>query len=187
MSCSIGAEEAEEIGVEHLLRDIRDRHSFSASSSSYESSTSGTSDGTLDGTISETTNPSHPPDQSTFLFKSMEKDLVPLSRKVNACVKSIKALIESLDGIKKYLEKVYQGRLPLNQAILALLQDISHLLPFSSYGSDEWSRSFTEKSNDHLALIYAATLNKAILSLHSLIDNKISNRETDVVLAAEPK
>jgi|TARA_B110000285_G_C15011773_1_gene556828 26S proteasome regulatory subunit N8 len=40
-------------------------------------------------------------------------------------------------------------------------------------------KSFSVKSNDYMFLIYVCSLIKSVTSLHSLINNKISNKETE--------
>ena len=77
----IEAEEAEEIGVEHLLRDIRD-----------------VAVGTL-------------------------------STRVTNQLQSLQGLHLRLRDIQAYLQKVLDGQLPVNHAILGNLQDVFNLLP----------------------------------------------------------
>ena len=38
-------------------------------------------------------------------------------------------------------------------------------------------KSFSVKSNDYMYLIYVCSLIKSVISLHSLINNKIQNKE----------
>src|SRR3984885_4220308 len=77
----IEAEEAEEIGVEHLLRDIRD-----------------VAVGTL-------------------------------STRITSQLQSLQGLHLRLRDIGQYLQKVIDGTLPVNHAILGNLQDVFNLLP----------------------------------------------------------
>merc|ERR1711973_924210 len=77
----IGAEEAEEVGVEHLLRDVKD-----------------TTVGTL-------------------------------SQRITGQLMGLKGLNQKLQDMKAYLEKVVQGKLPVNHAITYHLQDIFNLVP----------------------------------------------------------
>ena len=78
---TIEAEEAEEIGVEHLLRDIRD-----------------VAVGTL-------------------------------STRITSQLQSLQGLHLRLQDIGRYLQKVLDGDLPVNHAILGNLQDVFNLLP----------------------------------------------------------
>lgn len=41
-------------------------------------------------------------------------------------------------------------------------------------------KAFSIKSNDNMYLIYVASLIKSVVSLHSLINNKINNKETEL-------
>ncbi|KKY28853.1 putative 26s proteasome regulatory subunit rpn8 [Phaeomoniella chlamydospora] len=138
----IEAEEAEEIGVEHLLRDIRD-----------------VAVGTL-------------------------------STRITAQLQSLQGLHLRLQDIGKYLQKVLDGELPVNHAILGNLQDVFNLLPNLSTpipkpGVDgregtensELARAMSVKTNDQLMTIYLSSLVRAITAFHDLIENKIQNRQ----------
>lgn len=138
---TIEAEEAEEIGVEHLLRDIRD-----------------VAVGTL-------------------------------SARITAQLQSLQGLHLRLRDIGAYLQKVLDGELPVNHAILGNLQDIFNLLPNLTTApaskplakdqiqNSELARSMTVKTNDQLMTIYLSSLVRAITAFHDLIDNKIQNRQ----------
>lgn len=141
----IEAEEAEEIGVEHLLRDIRD-----------------VAVGTL-------------------------------STRITSQLQSLQGLHLRLRDIGQYLQKVIDGTLPVNHAILGNLQDVFNLLPNLSTpktslnspdGSDspiknnsELAHAMSVKTNDQLMAIYLSSLIRAITAFHDLIENKIQNRQ----------
>jgi 26S proteasome regulatory subunit N8 len=136
----IEAEEAEEIGVEHLLRDIRD-----------------VAVGTL-------------------------------STRVTNQLQSLQGLHLRLRDISTYLQKVLDGQLPVNHAILGNLQDIFNLLPNlstpkqgpagnSAKADGELSYAMSTKTNDQLMSIYLSSLIRAITAFHDLIENKIQNRQ----------
>ncbi|KAI9803521.1 MAG: proteasome regulatory particle subunit [Sarcosagium campestre] len=153
----IEAEEAEEIGVEHLLRDIRD-----------------VAVGTL-------------------------------STRITSQLQSLQGLHLRLRDIGQYLQKVLDGELPVNHAILGNLQDVFNLLPnlsvpqvaaASSQSSpedpnvpdvdnSELSRAMSVKTNDQLMTIYLSSLIRAITAFHDLIDNKIQNRQQQEELDAK--
>ncbi|CAO1602352.1 proteasome regulatory particle subunit [Xanthoria calcicola] len=138
----IEAEEAEEIGVEHLLRDIRD-----------------VAVGTL-------------------------------STRITSQLQSLQGLHHRLRDIGQYLQKVLNGELPVNHAILGNLQDVFNLLPnlstpsnspqtsgtTSSTDNAELARAMSIKTNDQLMAIYLSSLIRAITAFHDLIENKIQNR-----------
>ncbi|KAK4251623.1 hypothetical protein VTI28DRAFT_10581 [Corynascus sepedonium] len=136
----IEAEEAEEIGVEHLLRDIRD-----------------VAVGTL-------------------------------STRVTNQLQSLQGLHLRLRDIQAYLQKVLDGELPVNHAILGNLQDVFNLLPNLSTpkpgasangakGDTELNYAMSVKTNDQLMAIYLSSLIRAITAFHDLIENKIQNRQ----------
>ena len=141
----IEAEEAEEIGVEHLLRDIRD-----------------VAVGTL-------------------------------STRITAQLQSLQGLHLRLRDISSYLQRVLDGDLPTNHAILGNLQDIFNLLPnlstpvtkpingadktSSQIENSELARSMSIKTNDQLMTIYLSSLVRAITAFHDLIENKRQNRQ----------
>ena len=151
---TIEAEEAEEIGVEHLLRDIRD-----------------VAVGTL-------------------------------STRITSQLSSLQGLHLRLQDIGKYLQKVLDGDLPVNHAILGNLQDVFNLLPNlstppatsrdlatvngmvngsvgmtgGSSGNTELSHAMSVKTNDQLMSIYLSSLIRSITAFHDLIDNKIQNK-----------
>ncbi|KAL5325941.1 hypothetical protein ACEPPN_007076 [Leptodophora sp. 'Broadleaf-Isolate-01'] len=141
----IEAEEAEEIGVEHLLRDIRD-----------------VAVGTL-------------------------------STRITNQLQSLQGLHLRLRDIGQYLQKVLDGALPVNHAILGNLQDVFNLLPnlstpkASSHipngvdapikNNSELAHAMSIKTNDQLMAIYLSSLIRAITAFHDLIENKIQNRQ----------
>lgn len=129
VSSEIGAEEAEEVGVEHLLRDIKD-------------TTSGT-----------------------------------LSQRITSQLGGLKGLYSQMNNIRDYLELVEVGKLPINHSIIYLLQDIFNLLPNSS--TEQFIKSNFIKTNDQMLVIYLATLVRSVIALHNLINNKITNRDSE--------
>lgn len=125
----IGAEEAEEVGVEHLLRDIKD-----------------TTVGSL-------------------------------SQHLSTLVAALKSLFSKLDDISVYLEQVTDGTLPVNHPIIYQLQDVFNLLP--NLNIPQLMDAFTVKTNDQNLVMYTASIIRAVIALHSLINNKTSNRAAE--------
>ncbi|XP_064640117.1 26S proteasome non-ATPase regulatory subunit 7-like [Lineus longissimus] len=125
----IGAEEAEEVGVEHLLRDIKD-----------------TTVGTL-------------------------------SQRITNQLQGLKGLHSQLQDIHSYLEKVAQGKLPVNHQIIYHLQDVFNLLPDVNLQS--FVKAVYVKTNDQMLVVYLASLIRSVIALHNLINNKIQNRDTE--------
>ena len=52
---------------------------------------------------------------------------------------------------------------------------------------DEMIKSFSVKSNDYMYVLYVSSLIKSVISLHSLINNKIYNKETEIEDAENKK
>jgi len=125
ITSEVGALEAEEVGVEHLLRDVKDT------------------------TIST------------------------LATKVNNKLLSLKSLISHLKEVHEYLNNVVNGRLPVNHAIIGQLQDVLNLAP--QIPAD----SFSVKTNDSMLVIYLASMVRAVIALHGLVNNKIDNVEAE--------
>ncbi|KAJ3222991.1 proteasome regulatory particle subunit [Chytriomyces hyalinus] len=129
LSSAIEAEESEEIGVEHLLRDIKDN---------------------IVGT---------------------------LSTQITDQLDSLKGLHKRLADIHAYLGKVAAGTFPVNHSILYNLQDMFNLLP--NLEKKETVACFAVSTNDELLVVYLSSLVRAVIALHNLIQNKITNREEE--------
>lgn len=129
IASEIGAEEAEEVGVEHLLRDIKNL-------------TAGT-----------------------------------LSQRITNQLLSLKGLNSRLQDIRDYLDKVATGKLPVNHTIIYQLQDVFNLLPNLSL--EEFIKSLSVKTNDQMLVVYVASLVRAVIALHNLINNKVANRDAE--------
>uniref|UniRef100_A0A1A9X3I2 26S proteasome non-ATPase regulatory subunit 7 n=1 Tax=Glossina brevipalpis TaxID=37001 RepID=A0A1A9X3I2_9MUSC len=125
----IGAEEAEEVGVEHLLRDIKD-----------------TTVGSL-------------------------------SQKITNQLMGLKGLNAQLSDIKNYLQRVGDGKMPINYQIVYQLQDIFNLLP--DITSDQFTETMYVKTNDQMLVVYLASMVRSIIALHNLINNKLTNRDAE--------
>jgi 26S proteasome regulatory subunit N8 len=117
-------------------------------------------------------------------------------------LQSLQGLHLRLQDIGRYLQKVLDGDLPVNHAILGNLQDVFNLLPNLSTpkaeGKDltsvnglvngsvgvsggssentELARAMSIKTNDQLMAIYLSSLIRAITAFHDLIENKIQNK-----------
>ena len=116
-----------------------------------------------------------------------------LSTRITSQLQSLQGLHLRLRDIGHYLQKVLDGTLPVNHAILGNLQDVFNLLPNLSTpkpsshipnGVDapitknsELSHAMSVKTNDQLMAIYLSSLIRAITAFHDLIENKIQNRQ----------
>jgi 26S proteasome regulatory subunit N8 len=131
ISSEIGALEAEEVGVEHLLRDIKDM------------------------------------------------SISTLATQLSAKLRSLKSLISHLQEMHTYLTSVCEGKMPINHQILGQLQDIFNLAP--NLNIEELFKSFTIKSNDMTLIIYLSALVRSVIALHSLVNNKLENKNRDTL------
>ena len=52
---------------------------------------------------------------------------------------------------------------------------------------DEIIKSFSVKSNDYMYVLYVSSLIKSVISLHSLINNKIHNKEQEAEVLLKDK
>lgn len=123
-----------------------------------------------------------------------------LSTRITSQLQSLQGLHLRLRDIGQYLQKVLDGDLPINHAILGNLQDVFNLLPnlstpkptpvggatngvgpaagsAASLDNSELARAMSVKTNDQLMAIYLSSLIRAITAFHDLIENKIQNRQ----------
>lgn len=143
---TIEAEEAEEIGVEHLLRDIRDQAAGKLSlrlTETYQS---------LLGLHQKLR------DISTYLEKVLLNDL-PLNH----------SILGKLQNVFNLLPKLIHG------STLGALQSKSVADRITDF-ANPLSTAFTVKSNDELMLVYISTLVRSVLAFHDLIENKLENK-----------
>lgn len=229
----VGATEAEEIGVEHLLRDVKDA-SVSTLASEVRSRAGGGGQrvaacdgwhacrrccGDAGGAVGAGPH-AHAPQPPSLR--------PPPLHQVGDMVAGLRGLRSRLLEMREYLEAVAGGRLPVNHDIMRGMQarafmgcrvqggvvrgnaspgaacgwqrgrdarlqtngsvaslpthasapsplppppqDIFNLLP--NLNVAELSRSFSAGANDMLLVLYLASLVRAVLALHDLIDNK---------------
>ncbi len=123
----VEATEPEEIGVEHLLREIKE-----------------------------------------IPLNSLESSI---SQKVQA----LRGLSGKIEEIVVYLRDVKEGRLPANNKIVFLLQEIINLLP--NLNSEDLIRSFAAKNNDMMFAVYVCAMVRCVLALHTLIFVGKNNEE----------
>jgi 26S proteasome regulatory subunit N8 len=112
-----------------------------------------------------------------------------LSTRITSQLQSLQGLHLRLRDIGQYLQKVLDGELPVNHAIMGNLQDVFNLLPnlttptsgntsaSSQTENNELARAMSVKTNDQLMAIYLSSLIRAITAFHDLIENKIQNRQ----------
>lgn len=115
-----------------------------------------------------------------------------LSTRITNQLQSLQGLHLRLREIGAYLQKVLDGELPVNHAILGSLQDVFNLLPNlaapaegalkgagAGAGVSELSHAMGIKTNDQMMAIYLSSLIRAITAFHDLIENKVQNKQHD--------
>ena len=90
---------------------------------------------------------------------------------------SLKGLHSHLQDIRDYLSQVATGKLPVNHTIIYQLQDVFNLLP--NLNIEEFVKSTAVKTNDQMLAVYVASLVRAVIALHNLINNKITLRDAE--------
>lgn len=125
----IDAEEAEEVGVTHLLREVQ--HT-----------------------------------QHNNLHDILHTKL-----------QSLQSLHTRLSGVSQYLDKVDNGVLQADHAIVSKIQQLLSLIP--QIASTQLVAAFNHNAHDSLAVTYVASLVRSITSLHKLIENKMLNRAAE--------
>lgn len=144
----IEAEEAEEIGVEHLLRDIRDQAAGTLSlrvTESYQSLLG------LHQKLREI---------AAYLEKVYERKL-PMNHSILGKLQNVLNLLPNLTYGNEQIDEIFSHGAADN------VEDSSNPL----------ATAFTVKTNDQLMLIYISTLVRSIVAFHDLIDNKLENKK----------
>ncbi len=144
----IEAEEAEEIGVEHLLRDIRD-----------------VAVGTLSTRITSQLQSLQGlhlrlRDIGTYLQKVIDKEL-PVNHAILGNLQDVFNLLPNLSNPTATPSEAVNG----SEGVQKL------------EGNSELARAMSVKTNDQLMAIYLSSLIRAITAFHDLIENKIQNRQ----------
>lgn len=145
----IEAEEAEEIGVEHLLTDIRDQAAGNLSlrvTQSYQSLLG------LHQKLREIAN---------YLDKVYSKKL-PINHTILGKLQNVFNLLPNLTN-------------PTNHANPISDSTTNNQSPSES--SNPLATAFTIKTNDELMMVYLSTLVRAIIAYHDLIENKLENKQ----------
>lgn len=144
----IEAEEAEEIGVEHLLRDIRD-----------------VAVGTLSTRITSQLQSLQGlhlrlRDIGQYLQKVIDKEL-PVNHAILGNLQDVFNLLPNLSNPTATPSEAIGGKGDGSERT----------------DNSELARAMSVKTNDQLMTIYLSSLIRAITAFHDLIDNKIQNRQ----------
>lgn len=176
----IAAEESEEIGVEHLLRDVSSAESVFPTTSTNTTHKKSSSSATAAAAPKD-----NQPSSSTAQFTddSIAAEVSEtLSTRINHIVNSLRGLAENLYHVQQYLVRVADNKLPICHPILYNIQTIMNLLPqaaLSETGHEQqvFHQALATSTNDRLAVTYVASLVRAVLALHNLIDNKLQQAQ----------
>ena len=148
----IEAEEAEEIGVEHLLRDIRDVAVGTLSTRVTSQLQS------LQGLHLRLR------DIGRYLQKVLDREL-PVNHAILGNLQDVFNLLPNLSTPKA-------DDPSSTEAVIESVHDNG-----SPTDNGELARAMSIKTNDQLMTIYLSSLIRAITAFHDLIDNKIQNRQ----------
>jgi 26S proteasome regulatory subunit N8 len=89
----------------------------------------------------------------------------------------LKGLVSRLQDISKYLQAVLDDKLPPNREILYNIQTLLATLPNTAV--DSVVHSLFEMTNDQHLVIYMASLTRAVLALHDLVNNKVKFKDLE--------
>lgn len=153
---SIEAEEAEEIGVEHLLRDIRDAAAGSLSLRITNQLQS------LQGLQQRLR------DIATYLQRVLNGEL-PVNHIILGKLQDVFNLLPNL-ATPSQIAAAPESSSKIGNT----LKDIAD-------AQDAPTKAFTIKTNDDMMIVYLSSLVRAIIAFHNLIENKIENRKNAAV------
>ncbi|CCD27305.1 proteasome regulatory particle lid subunit RPN8 NDAI_0K01140 [Naumovozyma dairenensis CBS 421] len=154
LPCDIEAEEAEEIGVEHLLRDVRDQAAGGLSIRLTNQLKS------LKGLQSKLN------DIANYLAKVTNNEL-PVNHTILGKLQDVFNLLPNL-GVPDEDEMVKGNKKKGNSSSIG--QDVID-------SSNNLQKALTVKTNDELMMIYISNLVRAIIAFDDLIENKIQNKK----------
>lgn len=151
---SIEAEEAEEIGVEHLLRDIRDTTTVGTLSTRVSSQLS-----SLRGLQSRLV-------EIRDYLKAVVNEELPVNHQIIYNLQDIFNLLPDLDGKGGAAAGIGSGGLKEKDLI--------------ELGKEEdTARSFSVANNDQLLVIYLSSLIRSVIALHELVNNRLENSKEE--------
>lgn len=151
---SLEADEAEEVGMEHLLRDITTKSDLFSSISEER-------------TTSQHTISSEPKEEAPLKAFSFAKSACS-----NLPTKILSSIDNQLADIDNYLEGVLSGRLPVNHSVLAGIQEVFNMLSNSNSSASTLNQALTQSTNDHLITVNVAALSRSVVALHNLLINR---------------
>jgi 26S proteasome regulatory subunit N8 len=154
---TLGAVEAEEVGVEHLLRDIHDP-TISTIASLIQEKVTG--------------------------LQTLHSKLLVCQQYIQSCITNNNAsgatATSNADGTNTSTTTTTTTIAPINPTILSNLQTIVSLLPNTIAITDQLHhRSMMEQTNDMYMSMYIAALIRTVMAIHDLIQNQIQYGNVD--------
>lgn len=154
LPCGIEAEEAEEIGVEHLLRDVRDQAAGDLSIRLTNQLKS------LKGLQSKLNDIVH------YLNKVINKEL-PINHTILGKLQDVFNLLPNLGESNDLTAFGGANAIDSNDKTNeSLIENANHL-----------QKALTVKTNDELMIVYISNLVRSIIAFDNLIENKIQNKK----------
>lgn len=92
-------------------------------------------------------------------------------------ITSMKALIQRLSEVKKYLSNVLTKKIVPNPIIISNCQELFNYLP--NFETEDIIKALSNQTNDNYLLLYLSWMVKTTVSLHKLINNKILIKESE--------
>ena len=100
-----------------------------------------------------------------------------MSKVASDKVLSFKALLDRLNQIREYLNKVINNKIPVNPQIIYNIQEIFNYLP--NFENENVIKAYSIQTNNNYLVLYLSWVVKTIIALHKLVNNKISLKEKE--------
>lgn len=92
-------------------------------------------------------------------------------------ITSIKALIQRISEVKKYLVNVINKKIVPNPIIISDIQELFNYLP--NFETEDIIKCLSNQTNDNYLILYLGWMAKTTITLHKLINNKILIKESE--------
>jgi 26S proteasome regulatory subunit N8 len=167
--CEIGATEPEEVGVEHLLRDVKDTTVSTLANQVAQKL------GSLKGLAARL----HEVDG---YLQNVLSGRIPVNHRIiyQLQVRHDAACDSDRVAPDSHLPRTHPPPTRPRRAPGSLLaaQDVFNLLP--NLHLEALVKAFAVKTNDMYLAVYLASVIRAVVALHHLIDNKLHNKEKEL-------
>ncbi|KAG9392793.1 Maintenance of mitochondrial structure and function [Carpediemonas membranifera] len=108
---------------------------------------------------------------------------LPMAAQVEKKVSALAAFKRCMHEVLEYMNLVVEGKLPLNQQINMLIQEIFCILPNSE--DKQLIAAVNERMNDFYLSLFISSLVRSVTACHRLIDNLIEYHEDGKVIEHE--